>query len=240
MNQANTPTPTAVNWLGYIAITLLLTLPVSVMMVRSGAWQQGLMVYALSCLGAALLLSLAILAMLLPRFAPWRKTIATRALFTLPGTALLLVLLGGRGDIPPIHDITTDLQDPPIFTIAPQQRGEHSNGLDINPDTIAKQREGYPDVQSTLTDMDIDTAFDRAIAVATAMNWDIYHQDRNAGVIEAVDTTAIMGFKDDIIIRLRTNADGTLIDVRSVSRVGVSDLGANAKRIRAFQQQIQP
>ena len=240
MNQVSTPTPTAVNWLGYIAITLLLALPVSVLMVRSGAWQQGLMVYALSCLGAALLLSLAILALLLPRFAPWRGAIASKALFTLPGTALLLVLLGGRGDIPPIHDISTDLLDPPVFTVAPQQRGEQSNSLDIDPDTIAQQREGYPDLQTTLTDLDINAAFDRAIAAATAMNWEIYHQDRNAGVIEAVDTTTVMGFKDDIVIRLRTNVDGTLIDLRSVSRVGISDMGANAKRIQAFQQQLQP
>ena len=85
--------PALVNWLGYLILALLLALPAAVLTVRAGAWQQGLMLYALSCLGAALLLSLAILAMLLPRFAPWRKTIATRALFTLPGTALLLVLL---------------------------------------------------------------------------------------------------------------------------------------------------
>lgn len=238
MNQANTRTPTPVNWLGYIAITLLIALPVSVLMVRSGAWQQGLMVYALSCLGAALLLSLAILGLLLPRFAPWRKAIAGRALFALPGTVLLLVLLGSRGDIPPIHDISTDLQDPPVFTVAPQQRGDHSNSLDIDPETTVQQRQGYPDLQTTLSSLDIDEAFDRAVAVATAMGWAIYHQDRNAGVIEAVETTTVMGFKDDIVIRLRTNADGTLIDLRSVSRVGISDLGANAARIRAFQQQL--
>ena len=70
------------------------------------------------------------------------------------------------------------------------------------------------------------------------MGWDIYNQDRNTGVIEAVDTTAIMAFQDDIVIRVRTNAQGTLLDLRSVSRVGVSDIGANAKRIRAFQQRF--
>ena len=59
---------------------------------------------------------------------------------------------------------------------------------------------------------------------------------RNAGFIEAVDTTAIMAFKDDIVIRVRSNADGTLVDLRSVSRVGVSDLGTNADRIREFRE----
>ena len=87
-----------------------------------------------------------------------------------------------------------------------------------------------------MTDRSIEDAFDHALAVAAELGWEVYHQDRNAGVIEAVDTTAIMAFKDDIVIRLRTNADGTLVDIRSVSRVGISDLGANAARIRAFQQ----
>ena len=84
-----------------------------------------------------------------------------------------------------------------------------------------------------------EAVFDRAVQVATAMGWDIYLLDRNAGVIEAVDTTTLMGFKDDIVIRLRTNAQGTLVDLRSVSRVGVSDMGANAKRINAFLQRLQ-
>ena len=56
------------------------------------------------------------------------------------------------------------------------------------------------------------------------------------GLIEAVDTTAIMAFKDDIVIRLRSDGEGTVIDLRSVSRVGVGDIGANAKRIKGFMQ----
>jgi uncharacterized protein (DUF1499 family) len=81
--------------------------------------------------------------------------------------------------------------------------------------------------------------FDKAVQVATAMGWDIYLQDRNAGIIEAVDTTAVMGFRDDIVIRVRTNEEGALVDLRSVSRVGVGDLGANAKRIKAFLDAVQ-
>ena len=239
MIQAN-PIPGPVNWAGYLAATLLLTLPAAVLTVRSGAWQQGLLLFAISCAGAAILLALAVIMLLLPRFAPWRKAIAGRALLTIPGTGLLLLLLGGAGDYPSIHDISTDLQDPPVFTAAEQQRGEHSNPLQLDPATIELQRQGYPDLHTTLSTMDIDAAFDRALELATRMGWEVYHQDRNAGVIEAVDTTALMGFKDDIVIRVRSNADGTLIDLRSVSRVGRGDLGANAKRIRHFQQQLQP
>jgi uncharacterized protein (DUF1499 family) len=151
----------------------------------------------------------------------------------------LLSLLAGRGDYPPIHDITTDTGDPPVFTAAQQQREAGANSLEIQPDTITQQRLAYPDLQTTLSDLPIDDAFDRALQVAQELGWEVYHQDRNAGVIEAVDTTAIMAFQDDVVIRLRSNASGTLLDLRSVSRVGVGDIGANAARIRAFQQQFQ-
>ena len=110
MDRQNS-TPGLVNWTGYLAITLLLTLPAAVLTVRSGAWQEGLLLYTLSCLGAALVLLVSVLLMLMPRFAPWRKSIAGRALITLPGTLLLLSVLASRGDYPPIHDITTDTRE---------------------------------------------------------------------------------------------------------------------------------
>lgn len=226
-------TPRLVNWIGYLAITLLIALPLAVLTVRSGAWQQGLLVYAVSCLGAALLLLLAAILMLLPKFAPWRGALAKRALFAVPGGLLLLSLMGG-GNYPPIHDITTDTVDPPVFSAAPQQRGDKSNSLEIKVDTLEAQRGAYDDLETLVIPAAIDDAFARARETAVELGWDIYHEDLSAGVIEAVDTTAIMGFQDDVVIRLRTNADGTLVDLRSVSRVGVSDLGANAARIREF------
>ena len=94
---------------------------VAVLMVRSGVWQQGLLLYAVSCLGAALVLLVSIVLLMLPRYAPWRADIAKRAACVLPGTLLLLSLLAGRGDYPPIHDITTDTEDPPVFTVAGDQ-----------------------------------------------------------------------------------------------------------------------
>ena len=228
--------PHLVNWIGYLAITFLLLLPVAVLTVRAGAWQQGLLLYALSCLGCLLLVLLAVVLLLLPRFAPWRSSIGWRASLALPGTLLMLAVLSSGGDYPPIHDISTDVQDPPIFAMAEQQRGASANSLEIDSDVIAQQQSAYPDLQTLRSSMSIDAAFDRALQVATDMGWEVYHQDRNAGVIEAVDTTAIMAFKDDIVIRVRSNAQGTLLDLRSVSRVGMGDIGANAKRIRAFQQ----
>ena len=225
--------PAVVNWLGYFAMTLLLILPLSVLMVRNGDWQQGLLLYAIACLGSTLLIILAIVLLLRTRFNLWRKDILQRALFALPGAALLLALTSG-GSYPTIHDITTDTADPPRFTSAASQRGADSNSLEIDEEVIQQQQEAYPNLQTLVTPLPIEDAYRLALEVATDMGWDIYRQDSNAMVIEAVDTTGIMGFKDDVVVRVRSSARGTLVDLRSVSRVGEGDLGANAARINAF------
>ncbi len=237
MNEPN-KIPGLVKWVGYLALTLLLLLPLSVLIVRSGLWQPGLLLYAVACLGSVLLLLVSIVLLLLPRFAPWRKVIAQRGLLVLPGTLLLLALAGG-GDSPRIHDITTDLDEPPTFTMAAQERGTGSNSLEIDRDVIEQQRLAYPDVQTLASPLSYTNSFSRSLQVAVDMGWEIYHQDLEIGEIEAVDTTLIMGFKDDVIIRLRRDGPGTLLDVRSVSRVGEGDLGANAKRIRDFYAEFQ-
>lgn len=231
--------PALVTWIGYLAAGLLLALPLAVLTVRSGAWQQGLLLYALACLGAALLLAILLILLLLPKYAAWRGAILGRAALALPGTVLLVSLLAGRGDHPPIHDITTDTADPPLFTAAESVRGPQANPLAIDPQVIEQQQAAYPDLDTLVTTLPVDEAYDRALAVARGLGWEIYHEDRRAGVIEAVDTTPIMGFSDDIVIRVRSHAGGTSVDLRSVSRVGISDLGANARRIRAFLQAFQ-
>lgn len=233
--QASDRYPAIITWTGYLAVTMLLLLPLSVLTVRAGTWQQGLLLYAIACLVSAVLLLAFALLLLLPAYRRWRNPVLGRAVITIPGTVLLLSLLAGRGDHPAIHDITTDIEDPPVFTAAQERRGSSSNSLDIAPEVMEQQRQAYPDIGTLLTDLPIDDAFDRALEVALELGWEVYHQDRNAGVIEAVDTTAIMAFQDDVVIRVRSNASGTLVDLRSVSRVGVGDLGANANRIRKFQ-----
>jgi len=230
--------PRLINWLGYFAIGLLLILPLSVLTIRSGQWQLGLPLYGIACFGSVLLLILAVVLLLRSRFTPWRKDILLRALFALPGAVLLLALTSG-GNHPMIHDISTDTADPPTFTVALQQRGAESNTLEVDQSVMRQQEEAYPDLQTLVSPLPTDQAYNRALQVATNLGWDSYHQDSNTGVIEAVDTTSIMGFKDDIVIRVRSSAQGTLLDLRSVSRVGEGDLGANAQRIRAFRDAFQ-
>ena len=83
----------------------------------------------------------------------------------------------------------------------------------------------YPDLKTIDAGTSIEEAFARAIRTAEGLGWEIYHQDLDAGIIEAVDTTRIMAFKDDIVIRVRSNAQGAYVDLRSVSRDGRGDIG---------------
>ncbi|MBE9538806.1 MAG: DUF1499 domain-containing protein [Proteobacteria bacterium] len=224
-----------VNWGGYLALTFLLGLVLSILSVRGGLWQQGLLLYAVCCLGAALLLAILLICTALPGFSPWRRDLLLRCLAVLPGSILFISALMTRGDYPVIHDITTDVMNPPVFTQALVIRDKSANSLDINQETIQLQIAAYPGVQTRHSTLDFMQAFKHATTTAESMGWEITLSDSAAGIIEAVATTSIMAFKDDIVIRLMRGAEnGTVIDLRSASRVGQSDLGANARRIREF------
>lgn len=237
MNES-TKAPRVVSWTGYLCLAMLLILPVSVLAARTGAWQPGLLLYAIAVLGSALLLLITIILLLLPRFRPWRNNLSLNLLFAFPGALLFLAMLGA-GNSPRIHDITTDTANPPTFTAAPQMRGEDANTLDIKPGFITEQKKAYPDLAPLRTSLSRDEALDRALLVARNLGWEVYHEDREAGVIEAVDTTRFMGFKDDVVIRVSGDGDNLFVDLRSVSRVGLGDMGANSKRIRAFLEAFQ-
>ena len=226
--------PKIVRWSGYLTLTLVLGLILSVLCVRAGLWHQGLLLYALCCLGSTGLLSLFAVALTLRGFTSWRGQLLLRSLAVIPGTFLLLSLLISRGDYPAIHDITTDTVNPPVFTHAHSIRNEAANSLKISAETMQLQRAAYPDIRTNHSTLNFSEAFAQAISVAQKMGWETTFSDANAGLIEAVDSTTIMAFKDDIIIRLRHFEHGTLVDLRSASRVGQNDLGANAKRIQKF------
>jgi uncharacterized protein (DUF1499 family) len=137
--------------------------------------------------------------------------------------------------VPPIHDITTDTSDPPVFVDVLPLRADAPNSAEYAGDSIAAlQREAYPDVQPMQLPDAPDAAFIRALRAAESMGWTMVATDSATGRIEATATTTWFGFKDDVVIRLRAEGSGTRVDVRSVSRVGRSDVGANAARIRAF------
>ena len=140
--------------------------------------------------------------------------------------------------VPFIHDITTDTVNPPAFiAVVAARQAEGANPHDYAGETVARQQEcGYPDLTSLLADADPATAYDRALEVAEDMEWEIVAADRALGRIEATDTSTWYGFKDDIVIRVLAadGGPGSRVDVRSLSRVGRSDVGINAARIRTY------
>lgn len=107
-------------------------------------------------------------------------------------------------------------------------------GLDI----AAQQHAAYPDIQPVTLRLPSQQAFTQALTATRAMGWDIVAVDPVEGRIEATDTTLWFGFKDDIVIRIQARGDESRIDVRSVSRVGKSDVGTNAHRIRAYLRKL--
>lgn len=144
------------------------------------------------------------------------------------------------GQVPPIHDISTDLGDPPALRAAARLRGPGAHSVAYPGGKVAEQqRRAYPDIQPVRLEEPAGAAFDDALAAARGMGWRIVARDRDAGRIEAVATTLWWGFKDDVAVRVRSaEGGGSRIDVRSASRVGVSDLGKNAERIRAFEKRL--
>ena len=144
-----------------------------------------------------------------------------------------------RNGYPPIHDISTDTDDPPTFVeVLPLRKDAPNTSVYGGPKIAELQKRAYPDLAPTVLTVPPDQAFDRALSAVNGMGWDLVSADRNARRIEATDTTFWFGFKDDVIVRLREGKGGTVVDVRSLSRVGGGDVGTNAKRIRAYLERL--
>jgi uncharacterized protein (DUF1499 family) len=139
---------------------------------------------------------------------------------------------------PQIHDISTDLADPPAFRAVLALRASAANPVTVDPATAPLQRQAYPDLAPTIVSDPPAEAFRRALESARAQGWTIVAADADAGRIEASDVTRWFGFVDDVVIRIKPAASGSTIDVRSVSRIGRGDLGTNAARIRAYLQSL--
>jgi uncharacterized protein (DUF1499 family) len=140
---------------------------------------------------------------------------------------------------PPIHDISTDLEDPPAFAAVLARRENGSNPVEHGGAAVAEaQRSSYPDIRPLTLGIAPADAFALALRVARDMGWEIVAQDAANGRIEATATTFWFGFKDDVVVRVVPSGSGSRIDVRSLSRVGVGDVGANAKRIRKYFERL--
>jgi len=201
---------------------------------------------ALMLSGAMGVVSLLASLLIQPRL---RRGIVTGALAVLIGLLGLMQLKGVQtkaGELPFIHDVTTDTQNTPVFEgkiLGERAAVDGVNTLDYvgKTDTREKklvsvlQARSYPEIRPIITSDSPEVAFGRAEQIAQDLGWEIKDMDAVSGTIEATDTTFWYGFKDDVVIRIRPGAGGgAVVDLRSISRVGGSDLGANADRIRAF------
>ena len=138
-------------------------------------------------------------------------------------------------EVPPIHDITTDTDNPPRFVAVAALRRDTPAGVEYAGAKIAgQQKRAYADIVPLALNLAPADAFARCLGAARSLGWEIDAAVPEEGRIEATDTTMFFGFKDDIVVRITRTAAGSRVDVRSASRVGRSDLGTNAKRVRAF------
>jgi len=229
--------------LGWFAIAVAV---LSIIIVRSGLLE---LVPALATFAAALVFAgIAILFAVAAFVVIWRQGLGGlgRALLGLfLGLSLLAypAYLGTRAmRLPQISDITTDTTNPPRFEVLARLRPRGRTDYP-GPAVAALQRAAYPDVASLELGVPAKVAYDTALALVTKRKWFIGDSrpptlTRRDGVIEAVARTPIMGFRDDVVIRVSPGGQGTRIDMRSASRFGTHDLGANAARIRSLLEDI--
>lgn len=192
---------------------------------------------------------LAVFGLALSAFALTKKT-DRRKVLAIVGAVLALAVMIFVGywyvraqQYPPIHDITTDVEDPPQFKEIVPLRADAPNNTEYAGEEVAKvQKEHYSDIQTLYLDLEYPDAFKQALEAAQEMPWeDIVSASEEDGRIEAVDQIAWFGFKDDVVIRVDTATTNgqSKIDVRSVSRIGRGDIGVNANRIRNYLDEVE-
>jgi uncharacterized protein (DUF1499 family) len=140
--------------------------------------------------------------------------------------------------LPAIHDISTDVIDPPRFEVLAKLRG----GDGANPAAYAglysaeQQRIAYPDIEPLILETTPQKAYDAVLELITKRKWLVVDarppQPRRPGHIEAIARTTVMGFRDDVAVRVSADGEGARIDLRSSSRYFEHDFGDNASRIR--------
>jgi uncharacterized protein (DUF1499 family) len=229
-------------WARRIAFFALVATVLSIIVVRSGFLE---IEPSLATFGGALVFAaLAILLGLAAFVTIWKDGLSGlgHALLAIFIGLMILAYPGYLGvkayKLPAIADITTDPIDPPRFEAIARVRPRNANPI-IYAGLYAaeQQRRAYPDIEPLMVPVAPKAAFDAALSIANKRRWRVVDTrepgpGRPEGRIEAVARSPVMGFRDDVVIRVRPAPDGARIDVRSASRYGRHDLGTNADRIR--------
>src|SRR3954471_20804167 len=236
------PVSALATWARGLAVFSLVAAVVSIIIVRFGFLEikPALATFfgALACAGLSILVAFAAFA------AIWQN--GSRGL-----SPILLALLVDVGllafpaylglqyrKLPAIHDITTDPINPPRFdALAPLRAGDGANSaVYAGLYSAEQQHAAYPDIESVQLDAPVQTAYDVTLNLITRRKWRIVdarppQPPRREGRIEAVAQTPIMGFREDVAVRVLPDGDGSRVDLRSSSRYFESDLGSNAARV---------
>ena len=247
--------PSGRDWRGWLVLGLALGSVIAFFGIAAGAgiglwgWQEGIAALRWTGVAALVAIVIAIIAIVVNR----RRGRKIRWPLLILGLVVALGFIGWLASyivtaqsLPAIHDITTDLADPPAFRELTVRADNWDNIPGADDDDMRgmspRQRwevlhaDAYPDVRSVRIDSPVTTVLAKARRLAEDRDWEIVGIDPIEGRLEAVDTVSLFRFKDDIVIRARPADSGaaSIIDMRSVSRVGVHDLGENAERIREF------
>lgn len=259
--------------LASLALALSLLLPVWFMIAALGVkfglwpWRLGLGVLIVQwgprlLIAAAVVAVIALIAVLVRTPRRGWQTALIALLIPALGFGYMGWVRTQSADIPPIHDVATDIADPPTPSerlLALRAADDANPVLDMTaPLTAADAYQGprfarfgdknlgqvgheaYPAVRTLRVAAPPSAVFAAARKASSDMGWSLVSEDEVSGRIEATSETFWFGFKDDVIIRVRPAADGggSLVDVRSISRVGLSDLGANARRIGSWRTRV--
>ena len=153
--------------------------------------------------------------------------------------AIPLSMLNKGKSVPPIHDISTDLVNPPEFVAIAPLRADAPNPVEYaGVEAATQQRAAYPELQTLNYTQSKSELVEATKQVIDHLGWQLVNIDADQGIVEATDRTMWFGFKDDVIVRITDNGSKRLVDIRSKSRVGGSDLGKNAERIHGFIEEL--
>jgi uncharacterized protein (DUF1499 family) len=235
-------------WARRVAVFSIPVVLLAIMIVRAGLLE---LVPALATFGGALALAAVAILLAVGAFVViWQeglRGIGHAVLALTIGIAILAypAYLATRAyRLPVINDVTTDPIDPPRFEAIARLRSRDSNPIAYAGLRAAElQRAAYPDIEPLQLNVTPQQAYDTALAAINRRKWRVVdarppQPGRRDGSIEAVARTPIMGFRDDVVVRIRPSQEGARLDVRSASRYGRSDLGANASRVRALIEDI--
>ena len=222
----------AARHVGLVAVALFALGPLAIQLGLASPF-VGFRIFGIGLLAGMVALALGLVGLAATRASSGRAGRAQALTGLLLGAAVVacVAIAAGPGlGVPAINDLTTDPGDPPAFV-------DPARGY-TGEEFARAQREAYPDLAPIRFEGTPDAAFAAALAAAGQLGWEVVRQDAEEGTFEATDTTAIFRFVDDVAVRVRPDGGAAKIDLRSKSRDGKGDLGANAARIRAFRDAL--